>query len=511
MSIFSKISTITTGTILLTSVATAVSAVGKKPNILFIFPDQMRRNALGIWSQKGYNNVLPTPGDPVITPNLDKLARQSAIFTRASATFPLCSPYRAMLMTGTYPHENGIEMNCYINRKSGLNLKLTTLTDVLAQNGYDTGYVGKTHWYRNLAEFDNNNNYVGVNNGTQFVNKYDTYIAPGRGRLSNRYWVQTIGDNHFDHYIYSNQPQLVEGKKDGEAKKTHIFSPIHEADAVVAFLKNKNGERSKDKPFSMVWAPNPPHPDYSKPEDTEVEVYNKYFRDRAIKDIFVRKNVDFNGVRGKKIQGVGPVYLSHICSIDREIGRVLDALEESGEAGNTIVVFTSDHGEMLGSHGKLGKGPILNESFYVPFLVRYPKVIKHRIEDLNLTAVDVMPTVLGMVGLGSKIPVTVRGTDFSKGILTNDYSITPKPKDALHIISRQSRGIVTERYTYSVSLKHEPILYDNKNDIWQTKNIYPSGVSKEVLTDIQKRLGDYLNKIDDPWAKKKILNKYIKY
>ena len=90
----------------------------QRPNLVYIFPDQYRLNALSLWSDPAYRNVLSTVGDPVHTPNIDRLAKQSVIFNRACSTCPLSSPHRAMLMTGAYPEKNGVPGNCHVNNVS---------------------------------------------------------------------------------------------------------------------------------------------------------------------------------------------------------------------------------------------------------------------------------------------------------------------------------------------------------------------------------------------------------
>jgi arylsulfatase A-like enzyme len=119
------------------------------PNLLFIFPDQFRLHALGIWQEPGYRDAVRGVTDPVHTPVLAKLAKESVLFTQAVSTHPVCSPYRAMLMSGMYPSRNGVmDLNCRNGRTQGLHHDITCFTDVLSDAGYATAYVGKTHWER---------------------------------------------------------------------------------------------------------------------------------------------------------------------------------------------------------------------------------------------------------------------------------------------------------------------------------------------------------------------------
>ncbi len=139
-----------------------LAARKKQPNLLFVFPDQMRREAMGFWQKGKFKHALRTATDPVITPTLDKLAEESIVFTQAVSTCPVCSPHRAMLMSGMFPWQNGVVNNCHESRQDGLRHDIQCFTDVLSGAGYETCYVGKTHWERNDPLFDVNENYVGT-------------------------------------------------------------------------------------------------------------------------------------------------------------------------------------------------------------------------------------------------------------------------------------------------------------------------------------------------------------
>ena len=161
-----------------------VEVVEKQPNILIIFPDQLRRYSAGFWSEEPYKNHVFGEPDPVITPNIDKLAKNGVVFSNAISNFPLCSPYRGMLISGRYPEQNGIWNNCFIGRNESLRDDITTIPDLFYTAGYNTSYFGKCHWLKNDPVFDENGNYIGKTEfpGGQYVNKYDTYIPPGKSR-----------------------------------------------------------------------------------------------------------------------------------------------------------------------------------------------------------------------------------------------------------------------------------------------------------------------------------------
>lgn len=490
----------------------------KRPNLLYIFPDQYRMHALSIWSNPDYKNAISTSGDPVHTPNLDKLAKQGVLFTQVCSTFPVSSPHRGMLMSGMYAQTNGLDINCRLGRKQELNHEIECFTDVLAKADYETAYVGKTHWHKTEAVFDKDGNYVGSTEepGGHSAFEFDTYIPEGKSRHSNKYWFQQVRDNHFNALSYSNRPELVSGKSDGEACRSYQFTSKREADVVIRYLMNKNNERNPDKPFSIIWSLNPPHPPYNNLNDCDTTIYNQYYRDMPVNELLVRKNVDENAKsanpsnESKKRIMNARIYFSLITAIDREIGRVLEALEETGEADNTIVVFTSDHGEMLDSHRLMGKSMIYDESFLVPFMIRYPQKLKHQLNDLMFGSVDIMPTMLGLMGLDKMIPSSVMGRDYSDGILSGKYQKNPKPVSAFYF-RPDAKGVRTNQYTYEVTRKGTYMLFDNLRDPYQMKSISLESIPEKSASELKTALGQWLKEAHDKWYDQKINEGLIVY
>lgn len=487
----------------------------KRPNLLYIFPDQYRLHALEIWSDPAYKNIQKTAGDPVHTPNLDKLAKKGVLFTQVCSTFPVSSPHRGMMMSGMYPRANGIEENCHVSRTTELRHDIECITDVLAKNNYETAYVGKTHWHRTEPLFDQSYNYKGTTDspGGHIVNAYDTYIPEGKSRHSNKYWFQGI-KSHYESYTYSNRPELVGGKKDGEAEIHKGFTATHEADIVIKYLKNENSERIADKPFCMIWSINPPHPPYDNLSDCDMQVFNEYYKDMPANELLVRKNaspkISTKNGKKKNIEMNARVYFSLIKSIDEEIGRVLDTLEEIGETENTIVVFTSDHGELMGSHNLTGKNQIYDESFLVPYIITYPGVLTHQVNDLMFGSVDIMPTMLGLLGLGDKIPSSVMGKDYSDGIMTGNYKKNPKPNSAAYL-SDKAKGVRTYTYTYLVKANGTYELYNNSKDPYQMKNLRLEDIPSSDVKELKDLLGRWLIEANDRWYDNKKNKQLINY
>lgn len=234
-------------------------------------------------------------------------------------------------------------------------------------------------------------------------------------------------------------------------------------------------------------------------------------------ELLVRKNVkltakagDYTAKDQKEIQTNARIYFSLIKSVDEEIGRVLNCLKEIGEENNTIVVFTSDHGEMMGSQGLTGKNYIYDESFLVPYIIRYPNKLNHRIEDLMFGSVDIMPTMLGLMGLEKFIPETVMGNNYSAGIINNDYSKVAKPTSALYL-RMDAKGVRTNKYSYVVHENGTYELYNNIDDPYQMNNIKLEDINTEEQTELKYSLGKWLKKACDKWFYNKTNNNLIIY
>ncbi|TRX49034.1 sulfatase [Fulvivirga sp. M361] len=482
----------------------------KPPNVIFVFPDQYRNSSLGIWSQSAYGEHLQGKGDPVNTPALDKLASESVLFNNALSNFPLCSPYRAMLISGMYPHVNGVAANCRKDRDASLRSDIKGMTDVFSENGYDVSYFGKIHWLKNDPLFDEKGTYKGTTEppGGHYINRYDTYVPPGPDRHSIDYFYQVIKDVHFDPLVYSNDPLLIDGKTDGEQYKPGRFNAEIESEAIIKYLEVTHEQRDPDKPFFMMWSLNPPHNPWTE-ESTKMEYFGQYTEDGKVNldHLLTHDNADHT------VGHYAPYYFANVSAVDHYIGLVLDKLEELELDDNTIIVFSSDHGEMLGSHGLEGKLVPEMESLNIPFLIRWGDRLKHRVEDRIVNVPDVMPTLLGLAGLEDKIPDGVQGTNFS-ALIRDTESNQKKPEAAL-IMGYTYRGVYTGKYTFVVEEKKGEIdnifCYDNEKDPFQLNKIKPEELGKKKERELKTHLARLLKETQDSWVSKGIGSNYLKY
>ena len=481
----------------------------KKPNVLIIFPDQYRRYSAGFWSQDEYKGKTIGNPDPVVTPTIDKLANNGIVFTNAVSNYPLCSPYRGMLMSGMYPEQNGIWSNCRQDRKDGLKKDVQAITDVFYKAGYNTSYFGKCHWTQTVPHFDDQGNYVGTADapGGHYINRYDTYVPPGADRHSIEYFYQSVVDNHVNPMAYSNDPETVGGNKDGQPFRPGEFSPKTESGHIREYIKNSRDQRDPDKPFLLVWAPNPPHAPWDK-ANTDMEEYHRHYSEDQIpdvQDLLVRENIDTMAARHVR------TYFANVTSVDKYIGQVIDQLENAGLLDNTIVVFSSDHGEMLGSHGRSGKNVIEMESIAIPLVIHWPKKLKHRIEETFFNVPDLMPTLLGLAGLKAMIPKEVEGTDFSRHLFADTHR--QELGSSLLLLPR-AKGIVNAQYTLGVNAlddnECEVFLYDQVNDPYQRVKLKATD-RPEVATKMLQELGRLLAETNDPWYQERKFEHAIAY
>lgn len=489
----------------------------KKPNILIIYPDQLRRYSAGFWAEDKYSKHVAGKPDPVVTPNLDKLAKNGMVFTQAISNFPLCSPARGMFLSGMYPEQNGIWNNCRADRDDSLKDEVSIITDLFYEAGYNTSYFGKCHWLRNDPLFDEHGNYIGKLEapGGHYLNRYDTYIPPGKSRHSIEYFYQSVKDRHFNPLTFSNIPNTIEGKADGELHKPKLFTPKIEAKQIINYLQNKSSERDNSKPFCMVWSINPPHNPWDE-ENTDMEMLKKHYDvdkfPQIDESLVVRDNADLS------VADYARHYFANVTSVDKYVGDVLNELKKLGELDNTIVVVSSDHGELLGSHGKSGKNIIEMEAMAIPFIVHWPKGIKAGgINDVLFGSPDVLPTLLGLSGLSNSIPNTIEGTDFSELIVDKNESNVLKKPEGILLMLDNARGVLTNRYTLCIKNKikdktviDDTYIYDNTEDPYQLKKI-PLDANLEVTNKLLKILAEKLETANDPWFKTKKFNDLIPY
>lgn len=453
--------------------------MSQAPNLLIVYPDQFRSQAIGCMRQ-----------DPVITPNLDRLATGGLVLTAAVSNRPVCSPHRAMLFTGKYPCANGVLGNCNSrNTAFGNELRAdeVCLSDVLAAAGYDMGYIGKLHLDSPREPYEHTEGLRG--DGLA----WDAYTPPGPRRHGFGFW-HSYGccDNHMHpHYWHGDAP--LEARTD-----VAEWSVKHETDVAVDFIRGRS--RRQGRPFGLFVAYNPPHTPFEQVPQEHVRQYGS----AQWQDLLTRPNLASEETpAGRASRRHARNYFAAVTGVDHHVGRLLAALDEQELSDNTIVIFTSDHGEMLGSHGLMHKVVWHEESMRVPMIVRWPRKLAPRRDDVLVSTPDIMPTLLSMMGFADRCPAGVQGLDLSSTLLTGEG---PRPDAALYLNvpagdpAGGDRGLVTPTHTFVVRRaagEVQTILHDNRNDPYQLRNIAPEkpAMCRELLGQLHSRLAD----VGDPW------------
>lgn len=323
-----------------------------RPNLLFVFPDQLGATYMGCY------------GHPQVrTPHLDALAAESVMFRRAYTASPLCTPFRGTLLTGRYPSQTGILLNSQRIAPSE-----TPMAERFNEAGYQTCYVGKWH----LAGPPRKICVPECERGG-----FQDFVGWDCGHV-----------HHIDQEYFDNDCSQI------------LTMPGHETDALTEIAIDRLRRHGQgEQPFCMVLSYQAPHPICAPPEQ-----YAELYRG---KPLALRPTVD----RAARFTGYGhgrtdiPLeqwtedYFAETTHLDAAVGRLLAKLDELGLRENTVVVFTSDHGDMGGCHGRFEKAVPNEEASHIPLMIRLPGQAEGRQSDALFSSVDFMPTVLSLCGL----------------------------------------------------------------------------------------------------------------
>ncbi len=495
----------------------------KKPNIVFLFCDQFRKSAMSLWADPRYKDHILGEGDPVKTPNLDRLAEGGIVISGAYSSYPVCSPFRAMLFSGRYPEGNGVWQNCAPGRPDELRADIPTFTDILADDGYSVGYVGKWHLERPEADFSRNGEYIGDDPDYS----YERFFPDGSGDKNTACWdtlIKKRRQRKIDYlYAYNTwdvfrkldtTPELSSPHYWDKDGKRHTapkgqWSPDFETDLALSFIKNEHGERDAGKPYAIFLSYNPPHSPYASRNDTDYLSYDSLYSSSAVPDgreLIKRDNVT---LESEEFTEKTRVYFSHVSGIDRCIGRVLSEIPKD-ELENTVIIFTADHGEMLGSHGLMAKNVPYEEATAIPFIISYKGTLAPGCDSLLLSGADIMPTVLSLVG--TRIPEGIEGRDYSE-LLKSGVGI--RPRSALFTQPKR-KGVRTDKYLFTLTYDtdeqfKDARIYDLCADPYQLCPLSPSDIDKADMDELWRELGRNLSETSDPWCKKQLYSEYIPY
>ena len=462
----------------------------RQPNILMVISDQERADALG-----SYGNAVCQ------TPNLDRFASEGVRFDVCVAPSPICSPCRASLLTGLYPHGHGVLNNTHepdaIRRE--IPAEIPTYSELLRDGGYRLGYVGKWHVGPGGPQSRGFHDVVGL---------HDNIVAS----VGQESIVQTEPD--LLEPVYARYPRgklLIAGIDPRPESQTETR---RDTDATIRLLERY---ASIDEPFFLRVDFEGPHHPYMPPErfaamydPASIPPWPNFEEDLRSKPTAQARLLEQRGVAGWTWSDWAPVvarYYGFVSYIDEEIGRLLAALERLGLHQDTVVIHTADHGDMTGSHGgQFNKGPLMyDEVCRVPLLVRDPRRAVTGTRPAPIGSLALMPTILDLAGVA---PPTGLHVD-SLVPFISDPDRAPSDAAAFAEYHGEEWGLYSQRmirtadakYVYSPHGMDE--LYDLAADPHELINRIDDPGYAELRAELRGRLLAWMVRTDDPlglWA-----------
>jgi arylsulfatase A-like enzyme len=433
---------------------------GAAPNVLWIMADQLRHQALAC---NGDANAQ--------TPNIDRLASEGVVCETAVSQYPVCMPFRAGLVTGQHAHVHGLRVHGDLLRPGR-----RTVAHAFRGAGYRTSYVGKLH----LASTNSN-----WTTGEEF------WVHPSLRAGFEDFFGFDISNHYYNtHYCTGDTCRgiRIEGHQtDGLTDLTLTYL------AETAFPSGR--------PWFHVISYEAPHPGGGSGRNRYMpfpapEEYERRFDPARL---VMRPNVPETDDERARRSAAG--YYAMIAQLDHNVGRILALLDEAGQADNTLVVLLSDHGEMLGSHGRFHKEVAYDESIRIPLVLRLPGAIpaSGRYGGV-VSGIDIYPTCAGLCGV-SMFP-EVQGIDLSAGVCGREGPARAEALVQWLGATRYGwgdfpyRALRTQRHTYCVSARdvderhggHYRLLFDNERDPYQQENLYGRGEAADLQREMHARL-----------------------
>jgi len=491
---------------------TSNSLAQKKKNLLFIMTDQQRYDALSIAG----NTVLQTP-------NLDKLAKQGAYFKNAYTPCAVCGPARSSILTGYTVENTGVLTNekTYYYKQEGL-MTMPTFDEILTDNGYHCEYYGKWHSvsshttiYKNPKQASKNGKSVfdhGVQNHVfmDFIDEHFPKRALNEGELYDLFTNRPYETDPLDKYHGMSHEELEKLKTKRSQPDSHGKSTIPQEYSFTAFqaLETLEAiERLKDTTFSITCSFHFPHapmiptePYYSMYPAAEMSIPFSISDDME-NSPYRQANGRLNSPEyadKEKIKYMISNYYGLIKEIDDWVGQILGKLDELGLSENTMVIFISDHGEMLGSHGMREKNVFYEESAHIPLMIRFPGQIKENTQvDGYISLIDLFPTIMDYLNIGKKkcngksLRGLIEGTDkkYGKYVVTEwDYR---GDSESNYMILKDGWKLIIPK---SKTSKVINALYDLNTDPYEMTNLIGKNPDRAKYEAKAQELRKYLLK-----------------
>lgn len=472
-----------------------------RPNILYILSDQQRLDTVGAY---GLNSICRTP-------HIDSIAERGVRFNHAYTTTAICSPARASLFTGRYPHKHGVTGNeCCI--RNGV----TTLSDYLGDAGYQLKYAGKWH-----VDEERGPTAFGFD-GKDFRG----YGFPGSGVLPGLVFNQPPVNepNFYAEYLKERgySPKVTRGFfGNNPGCRTQEMFALHDGpleSAIEYFVAEETIrmlERAaeKDEPFflwSNFWGPHSPslvpEPYYSMYDPKEIAEHPSYretFENKPHVQQLIEKMWGLGDYGWEGFQEIAARYFGHCTFIDDMVGRIIAALDRLGQLDNTVIVYTSDHGDCLGAHRLIEKGEFMYDEIY-----RIPLVVSHPQCENPGTACDDFVYLHDLASTAVEIATDTEPEDFDgrsilPAMLGHELPFTREEVFCTfdrHFTVANQRMIRTKTHQLTFNSCDRGELYDLEKDPYQLVNVYGDAAYEDVRLDLMARMRRYMSDLDDPVA-----------
>ena len=432
-------------------------------------PSPRRRNVLLITDDQHNARNLGCYGDGLVrTPNLDRLAGRGTRFTHAYANNTVCAPSRVSMMTGQYVHSHG-----YYGNAGPIPPRPVWLSTHLRRHGYQTALVGKGHYgYERIAkEFD-------------FFRLCDRADIDPKNPLTNDYFRMLLAKGRpDDHDVLISQRKGANFPFRSLLPK-ELSLEAWTGDCAIEFLRKRDRAKpffahiSFQRPHAPITPPAPYDTMY-RPEDVPLPPsVNDDFRGKPAEQAAAakRSGYPYHPTDHRKLQQIIAMYFGLITLIDDNVGRILAELDAQGLTDDTLVLFTSDHGDFSGEHGFFHKNCGMYEAIMrIPFIVAGPGAGAGRVRDELVEQVDIFPTACEAAGVPA--PESVQGLSLSK--------LDKWPRKAAFHETEDRKGIRTARYrmTFDPAGKANE-LYDHANDPWEMVNQYENPAYKDARREL---------------------------
>ncbi len=503
--------------------------MSEKMNVVLFITDALRGDHLGCAGNKIVN-----------TPNIDQIASEGVRFTNHYCANPICMPNRASLATGVYPNVHGV-------RSNGINLRedIPTIAQTLRKKGWYTASIGKIHHQYWLGPFRHKSRSA-ESIVDWAIPRDETY--PVRENFPLPYYgyeeVEVISGNgtvcsgHYSQWLEERAPEIAKEMQKRVQNYDNLFSLYCEdipeelynttwvEERTIAFLERYANGNCNEKPFYLQCSfPDPHYPlappkrfqDMYDPDSIELppsfsdishlydhEYLGYHLKNPPFKRAFLREST------AEEVRKITALTYAAISYVDNCIGRILASLEKLGLADNTMVIFMSDHGDLMGDHGLLFKGPCpFNGVLHIPLIWKVPGLTKKGVCESLVSTVDIPKTILNLLNIRERYhPPDMQGYDLTQ-LLENPNKkvrdcVLIENDEEIGTLKARLRHLVTEDYKLTIyeGLDNFGDLYDRKNDPQELRNLWYDEKYREIRFQLVNKLLNENLKVQSKYPKR---------